>query len=112
MKRTLIRIAPLLFVLFLGTVFERSMAAEVGATETTGPTVESVQAIRGLVYARPFTLAAPYLYPWSQEGIEVLSGYVLVLDVDPDFAQPSRSEDGRALLWIDRAARTGEWRSR
>jgi len=93
MKRTsLSLIALFLLVLFWGGGPGRSTAADEVATERDGPTVESIAAVRGLVYARPFTLATPYLYPWSKEGLEVLSGYILVLDVNPGFAQPRQTQ--------------------
>jgi hypothetical protein len=44
--------------------------------------------VRGLVYARPFTLEQPYSYAYSKEQPRIQSGYILVLNVDPELAQP------------------------
>jgi hypothetical protein len=46
------------------------------------------QGVRGLLYARPFTLEQPYQYLYTKEQPEITSGYILVLEVDPTFALP------------------------
>jgi hypothetical protein len=44
--------------------------------------------VRGLVAARPFALAEPYVSDWRLERPTVRSGWLLVLEVDPRFVQP------------------------
>ena len=45
-------------------------------------------AVRGLVWARPFTLADPYVHRWRAEKPEVQTGWLLVLEVDPSYVEP------------------------
>jgi hypothetical protein len=56
---------------------------EVAVTPTDNGT-----AVKGLVYARPFELQEPYVYTWTKEQESITSGYVLVVEVDPAYAQP------------------------
>jgi hypothetical protein len=59
-------------------------AADTQRPEPTG----SADSVRDLVYARPFALERPYVYDWTRERAEVAFGYILVVTVDPAFAQP------------------------
>lgn len=59
--------------------------------------------VRGLLYARPFTLEEPYRYLYVKEQPEITSGYILVLEVDPRLAQP-RQTDMPVLFVGDRPA--------
>lgn len=45
-------------------------------------------AVRGVLYARPFTLAAGYRNTWSKERELVTSGTIVVLAVDPALVVP------------------------
>lgn len=45
-------------------------------------------AVRGILYARPFTLAAGYRNTWSKERELVTSGTIVVLAVDPALVVP------------------------
>jgi hypothetical protein len=47
-----------------------------------------VEAVRGLLYARPFTLQEPYVYTWLHDQPAITSGLLLVLAVDPEVAKP------------------------
>ena len=44
-----------------------------------------------ILHARPFTLAEPMEYRWSQERPLVSEGWILVLEVDPAVAWPRQS---------------------
>ena len=46
------------------------------------------RAVRGVLYARPFALEKPYTYEWSREKLVIDSGYILVLEVDREYARP------------------------
>jgi hypothetical protein len=45
-------------------------------------------AVKHLLYARPFSLDVPYSYTWTHEKAEITSGYLLVVEVEPEFARP------------------------
>jgi hypothetical protein len=45
-------------------------------------------AVDGIIYARKFALQEGYSFRWCQENPEVTSGYLLVLEVDPDLVFP------------------------
>jgi hypothetical protein len=47
-----------------------------------------IDSVKGLLYARPFTLETPYRYEWTAEKPGIDSGLILVLDVDKEFAKP------------------------
>ena len=49
--------------------------------------------MRGLLYARPFTLETPFRYDWSAEHPEVRSGLVLVLETDPALLRPRETQE-------------------
>jgi hypothetical protein len=42
--------------------------------------------VRSLLFARPFTLTTPYTYEWTAEKAKITSGYMLVIEVDPEYA--------------------------
>lgn len=55
------------------------------------PVVEqpiAVSAVRGLLYARPFTLRQPYIYTFLREQPAITRGLILVLEVNPEAAKP------------------------
>jgi len=62
----------------------RSPAAAAAAPARTSP-------VRGLVLARPFTLAEPYVSDWRLERPSVRSGWLLVLEVDPQYVEPHQA---------------------
>src|SRR5262245_19930691 len=47
--------------------------------------------VRGLVLARPFTLAETYVDSWRLEQPSVRSGWLLVLEVDPRYVEPHQA---------------------
>ncbi|MCU0254824.1 MAG: hypothetical protein MUE47_09845 [Acidobacteria bacterium] len=59
----------------------------------TPPLPETPAAVRGLVYARPFTLDTPFRYDWSAEHPEVSSGLMLVLEADPALLRPRETQE-------------------
>jgi hypothetical protein len=44
--------------------------------------------VRGILYARRFTLETPYQYTWSKERFMVSTGVLVVLEVDPALVVP------------------------
>jgi hypothetical protein len=40
-----------------------------------------------VLFARPFTLETPYAYTWTAEQTSITSGYVLVVEVEPELAR-------------------------
>ena len=44
--------------------------------------------VKGILYARRFTLETPYQYDWSKERIMVSTGILVVFDVDPAYVVP------------------------
>lgn len=59
----------------------------------TPPLPETPAPVRGVLYARPFTLDAPFRYDWSAEHPEVSSGLVLVLEADPALLRPRETQE-------------------
>jgi hypothetical protein len=57
-------------------------------------------AVRDIIYARPFTLAKGEKHGWRQEKPVVSSGYVLVLEVDPDLVYPRQLAE--PVLYVGR----------
>lgn len=53
------------------------------------PGSDACHAVRAVLSATTFTLDAPYRYEWSADAIDVTSGTLLVLDVDPAWLVPS-----------------------
>ncbi len=53
------------------------------------PDSDACHAVRSVVSATPFTLTTPYRYEWSADALDVTSGTLLVLDVDPTWLVPS-----------------------
>jgi hypothetical protein len=47
--------------------------------------------VKNILDVRPFTLARPYRYDWSQERLIVTSGVLVVLEVDPALVVPRDS---------------------
>lgn len=81
---------------------------EMGIADDESPTsalelADHGTGVRGLLYARPFTLEQPYRYLYVKEQPEITSGYILVLEVDPRLAQP-RQTDMAVLFVGDRPA--------
>jgi hypothetical protein len=44
--------------------------------------------VKGILYARRFTLETPYRYSWSKERAMVSTGMIVVLEVDPALVVP------------------------
>ncbi len=61
--------------------------AEVGRARPVTQSVP-VDAVRGLLYARPFRLREPYVYSFLAGQPAILRGSLLVLAVDPEVARP------------------------
>jgi hypothetical protein len=61
-----------------------SAAPELSAIVRTG-------SVRGLLSARPFTVAQPYAHAWRREKPAVSGGWLLVLDVDPAMTEPHQA---------------------
>ena len=64
-----------------------------GPAVATPPLPETPAPVRGLLYARPFTLETPFRYDWSAEHPEVRSGLVLVLEADPALLRPRETQE-------------------
>ncbi len=62
------------------------------ATEGELVIYDSGNSVRELHYILPFTLARPYIYQWSAEHQSVSEGYILILAVDPEFAEPRQTD--------------------
>ncbi len=81
---------------------------DVAAAQTDATPVEptdSGDAVRGLLYARPFAVDKPFTYSWTAERAEIQAGYILVVAVDPEFAKPRQVDMpvlyvGRAPAWL------------
>ena len=77
--------------------FVALVAAAAGAL--AGPAVampplpETPAPVRGLLYARPFTLGTPFRYDWSAEHPEVREGLMLVLEADPALLRPRETQE-------------------
>lgn len=84
-------------ILLIGLLMCVAMPTSARSQPPAPPPV-SPDAIRGLLYARPFLLTEPYSYDWSRDGLVVSSGYILVLDVDPEFARPRQTD--MAVLFV------------
>jgi hypothetical protein len=65
------------------------------ATEERPATPAERQAapVRALVSAQPFVLARPAVHVWRAEQPSYDAGYLVVLDVDPEFVVPRQSEE-------------------
>src|SRR4030095_14123254 len=44
--------------------------------------------VKGILAAQRFALETPYPYTWSKERIEVATGVLVVLEVDPAYVVP------------------------
>lgn len=64
-----------------------------GPAVATPPLPETPAPVRGLLYARPFTLDTPFRYEWSAEHPEVRSGLMLVLEADPALLRPRETQE-------------------
>jgi len=80
------RLAPVLLVAAVAV-------ALAGPAVATPPLPETPAPVRGLLYARPFTLETPFRYDWSAEHPEVRSGLVLVLETDPALLRPRETQE-------------------
>jgi len=61
-----------------------SHGGEVAVPSTPAP-------VKGILYARPFTLQTPYRNDWSKERAMVSTGVLVVLEVDPALVVPRDS---------------------
>ncbi len=68
-------------------------AAGIAAAEDAVPVVptDHGHSVQALLYARPFTLTAPYTYTFVKEQPAIRNGYILALAVDPALAQPHQT---------------------
>jgi len=80
------RLAPVLLVAAVAV-------ALAGPAAATPPLPEAPAPVRGLLYARPFTLETPFRYDWSAEHPEVRSGLMLVLEADPALLRPRETQE-------------------
>ncbi|MHC4427852.1 MAG: hypothetical protein ACYS0D_04515 [Planctomycetota bacterium] len=64
------------------------------------PVPETPSAVRDIIYARPFTLDKSEGHGWRMEKPMVSSGYVLVLEVDPDLVYPRQQAE--PVLYVGR----------
>lgn len=55
------------------------------------PDSDACHAVRSVLSATTFTLATPYRYEWSADAVDVTSGTLLVLGVDPTWLVPSNT---------------------
>lgn len=46
-----------------------------------------------VLYARPFTLDAPFAYAWSAERQPVTQGWMLVLEAEPELLRPRETQE-------------------
>lgn len=67
----------------------------VRATPEAGPTPEQRRAapVRALVEARPFVLERATTHVWRAEAPEYDAGWLVVLEVDPEFVVPRQTEE-------------------
>jgi hypothetical protein len=84
------RRSPLLLVLALAAT---ALAAPPPVPPTPAPIVK-------LVSARPFALEQSYASDWRREKPRVTTGYLLVLEVDPDLVYPRQVEE--PVLYVGR----------
>jgi hypothetical protein len=78
-------------LLFLGAT--TAMAEDVPVEPT-----DSGNSVMALAYARAFTLDEPLTYDWSAEALVLDSGYVLVFEVDPEYAY--QRQVGQPVLYV------------
>ena len=84
----------------LGLICVLLAAATTALAQSPGPVYVEDQpvvitdpgnAVKHLLYARPFTLEVPYVYAWTNEKLEITSGYLLVIEVEPQFTRPRQT---------------------
>jgi hypothetical protein len=79
-----------------GSQSDRWAALALGAAIALGGTAYAtdqpvpVEAVRGLLYSRPFTLQEPYVYTWLHDQPAITGGVLLGLAVDPEVAKPQQ----------------------
>ncbi len=49
---------------------------------------DSGSSVKALLYARPFELSQRHLYHWTREKPKISKGFILVVEVDPEYARP------------------------
>ncbi len=84
-QRRFVLPAALVLALTGGAVAWRSVAQE-GATPPAH--AQAPTASLDVVYARAFRLAAPYHHTWRADGADVLTGTLLIVDLDPELVLP------------------------
>ncbi len=70
-----------------------SLALRASPERDPTPAERQAAPVRALVYARPFVLARPAVHVWRAEQPSYDAGYLVVLDVDPDFVAPRQTEE-------------------
>jgi len=84
----LLAIAPLAVLGLAATALQSRTGA--GTRSPAAPTAPPARwgPVRGIVYARPFALAEPYVHEWRLEKPAVNGGWLVVLEVDPQYVEP------------------------
>ena len=77
----------------LAALVTAAAVAVAGPAVATPPLPETPAPVRGLLYARPFTLDTPFRYDWSAEHPEVREGLMLVLEADPALLRPRETQE-------------------
>jgi len=85
--------SALLARLALALLVAALAVALAGPAVATPPLPETPAPVRGLLYARPFTLDTPFRYDWSAEHPEVRAGLMLVLEADPALLRPRETQE-------------------
>jgi hypothetical protein len=68
----------------------RLRASVAPVTSTAG---QPQGAVRGLLWAAPFHVEAPFAHFWRKEKPLVSAGYLLVLSVDPEYVRPRETAE-------------------
>lgn len=73
----------------IGSLFTLAVAAlpALALEEVPVTPTDTGDSVKGVLYARPFSLTEPFTYTWTAEQELVSEGHVLVVEVDPDMAR-------------------------
>src|SRR5688572_10973956 len=80
-------------VALVAAVTAGSLALTASESRTPTASERAQSPVRGLVVARPFTLERPALHVWRAEATTYDAGYLVVLEVDPQFVEPRQTEE-------------------
>lgn len=82
------------------------------AFASAGDVLDDGLAVRAVLAAQSFTLAAPYAYEWSADHRSVATGTLLQLDVDPAWLRPRDASQPVLYVGDTPAERIGgDWRA-